>query len=84
MIRSDDGTDLGAWSAFLPASELRVPLDTHWVRIGPRLGMTSRRTHTARTPHQSAMKVAMVSVTCLMLARSTHSSKPWLPKPVAP
>jgi uncharacterized protein (TIGR02757 family) len=48
MIRPDDGTDLGAWSGLFPASELRVPLDTHWVRIGPRLGMTSRRTPNAR------------------------------------
>ena len=31
-------------------------------------GMTRKA---ARTPHQSAMKVARVSVTCLMLARST-------------
>ena len=31
-----------------------------------------------------AMKLAIVSVTVLMLAKSTDSSKPWLPLPVAP
>ena len=43
MIRADDGIDLGTWSELLSASVLTVPLDTHWVRMGPRLGFTTRR-----------------------------------------
>ncbi|MCA9728890.1 MAG: DUF2400 family protein, partial [Candidatus Eisenbacteria bacterium] len=39
----DDGIDLGTWSALLPSSDLTVPLDTHWARMGPRLGFTRRR-----------------------------------------
>lgn len=42
MIRPDDGIDLGAWSGLLPSSALIVPLDTHWTRMGPRLGFTRR------------------------------------------
>ncbi len=40
--------------------------------------------HTARRPHQSATKLAMTVVTCLMLSRSTNSSKPCEPVPEAP
>jgi uncharacterized protein (TIGR02757 family) len=43
MIRPDDGIDLGTWSGLLSSSELTIPLDTHWARMGPRLGFTSRR-----------------------------------------
>ncbi len=44
MVRRDDGTDLGVWSGLIPASDLLVPLDTHWIRLAPRLGLTRRRT----------------------------------------
>ncbi len=44
MVRPDDGTDLGSWSALVPASDLVLPLDTHWIRMAPRLGLTARRT----------------------------------------
>ena len=40
----DGHTDLGTWTGLLPPSELILPLDTHWVRIGQRLGLTGRRT----------------------------------------
>jgi uncharacterized protein (TIGR02757 family) len=43
MVRADDGIDLGTWSELLSASMLTVPLDTHWARMGPRLGFTTRR-----------------------------------------
>ena len=42
MIRPDDGIDLGTWSGMLSSSALIVPLDTHWTRMGPRLGFTRR------------------------------------------
>ncbi|MBK8231650.1 MAG: DUF2400 family protein [Candidatus Eisenbacteria bacterium] len=44
MIRPADGMDLGHWNAMLSPSELLLPLDAHWTRIGPRLGWTRRRT----------------------------------------
>lgn len=44
MIRPADGMDLGHWNAMLNPSELLLPLDAHWTRIGPRLGWTRRRT----------------------------------------
>jgi uncharacterized protein (TIGR02757 family) len=42
MIRPDDGIDLGTWNGLVPSSELILPLDTHWTRMGPRLGFTRR------------------------------------------
>lgn len=42
MVRRDE-VDLGAWSAIRPA-QLVIPLDTHVVRVGRCLGLTSRRT----------------------------------------
>ncbi len=42
MVRRDE-VDLGVWSAVSPA-RLIVPLDTHVVRVGRCLGLTSRRT----------------------------------------
>ena len=48
MIQPAAPCDLGAWKTLLPASELMIPLDTHWIRIGPRLGLTARRTTGAR------------------------------------
>jgi len=42
MVRRDE-VDLGVWSAIAPA-RLIVPLDTHVVRVGRCLGLTSRRT----------------------------------------
>jgi uncharacterized protein (TIGR02757 family) len=44
MVRPQDGTDVGAWSGIFARSELVLPLDTHWIRIGRRLGLTRRRT----------------------------------------
>jgi uncharacterized protein (TIGR02757 family) len=44
MIRPADGIDLGVWSHLMSPAELVIPLDAHWERIGPRLGLTSRRT----------------------------------------
>jgi hypothetical protein len=48
MIRPEDGIDLGVWSGQLAPSELIVPLDVHWARIGPRLGLCRRRIPDAR------------------------------------
>lgn len=42
MVRRDE-VDLGVWSAVAPA-RLVVPLDTHVVRVGRCLGLTTRRT----------------------------------------
>jgi len=42
MVRRDQ-VDLGVWSA-VPPGRLVVPLDTHVVRVGRCLGLTSRRT----------------------------------------
>jgi uncharacterized protein (TIGR02757 family) len=42
MVRRD-GVDLGVWSGISPA-QLIVPLDTHVIRVGRGLGLTSRRT----------------------------------------
>ena len=41
MVRRD-GIDLGVWSQVAPA-QLVVPLDTHVIRVGRALGLTSRR-----------------------------------------
>lgn len=43
MIRPADEIDLGTWRGLLDPSELVVPLDAHWIRMGPRLGLTGRR-----------------------------------------
>lgn len=43
MIRPDDGIDCGAWSNRFSSADLTLPLDTHWIRMGPRLGLTNRR-----------------------------------------
>jgi endonuclease III len=48
MIRPDDGIDCGAWSGLFSAADLTLPLDTHWIRMAPRLGLASRRTPGAR------------------------------------
>ena len=42
MVRRDE-VDLGVWSV-VPPARLIVPLDTHVVRVGRCLGLTSRRT----------------------------------------
>lgn len=44
MIRPEDGVDCGAWSGEFSPAALTLPLDTHWIRLGPRLGWTTRRT----------------------------------------
>jgi hypothetical protein len=44
MIRPDDGIDCGVWSRLFSAADLTLPLDTHWIRMGPRIGLTARRT----------------------------------------
>ncbi len=45
MARSAPGDpDTGIWNGILPQSVLLVPLDTHIVRVGRRLGLTARRT----------------------------------------
>lgn len=43
MVRVDDGVDLGLWGG-VPPSILLVPVDTHVLRLGRNLGMTSCRT----------------------------------------
>jgi uncharacterized protein (TIGR02757 family) len=48
MVRPADGIDLGLWEGLFSPAELVLPLDTHWIRIGPRLGLTVRRTPDAR------------------------------------
>lgn len=44
MVRPDDGIDVGAWAHLFSPADLTLPLDTHWVRLGYRLGLTRRRT----------------------------------------
>jgi uncharacterized protein (TIGR02757 family) len=45
MVRRAEGDpDPGPWCGRVPASVLLVPLDTHMVRVGRRLGFTRRRT----------------------------------------
>ena len=44
MVRSRGPHDLGTWNRFLSPADLILPLDTHWIRIGTRLGLTSLRT----------------------------------------
>jgi uncharacterized protein (TIGR02757 family) len=41
VVRPDDGTDLGLWTALSPA-ELLFPVDTHVARLARQLGLTSR------------------------------------------
>lgn len=48
MVRPADGVDLGLWSGLFSPAALILPLDTHWIRIGARLGLTARRTPNAR------------------------------------
>jgi uncharacterized protein (TIGR02757 family) len=48
MVRPADGVDLGLWGGLFSPAELILPLDTHWIRIGTRLGLTARRTPDAR------------------------------------
>jgi uncharacterized protein (TIGR02757 family) len=48
MVRPADGVDLGLWSGLFSPAELILPLDTRWIRIGTRLGLTARRTPDAR------------------------------------
>jgi uncharacterized protein (TIGR02757 family) len=48
MVRPADGVDLGLWSGLFSPGTLILPLDTHWIRIGRRLGLTARRTPDAR------------------------------------
>ena len=43
MIRPDDGIDCGAWRSLFTPADLTLPLDTHWIRLGPRLGLTARK-----------------------------------------
>ena len=43
MVRGGDGVDLGLWTALSPR-DLVVPLDTHMIRMGRRLGLTRRAT----------------------------------------
>lgn len=45
MVRSGPGDpDLGVWDGVIPRSALLMPLDTHVVRVGGRIGLTTRRT----------------------------------------
>jgi uncharacterized protein (TIGR02757 family) len=49
MIRARDGIDLGTWPHLRHHTpDLTLPLDAHWIRIGPRLGFTARRTPDGR------------------------------------
>lgn len=43
MVRGGDGVDLGIWTALSPR-DLIVPLDTHMIRMGRMMGLTSRAT----------------------------------------
>ncbi len=43
MVRGGDGIDLGLWTVLSPR-DLVVPLDTHMIRMGRRLGLTRRAT----------------------------------------
>lgn len=51
MVRGPDGVDLGLWRG-VPASALVIPLDTHLLRIGGLLGLTSRKDATWRTAEE--------------------------------
>lgn len=43
MVRGGDGIDLGIWKVISP-QDLIVPLDTHMIRMGRWMGLTSRAT----------------------------------------
>jgi uncharacterized protein (TIGR02757 family) len=51
MVRGPDGVDLGLWRG-VPASALLIPLDTHLLRIGGLLGLTSREDASWRTAEE--------------------------------
>jgi uncharacterized protein (TIGR02757 family) len=51
MIRGPDRVDLGAWKG-VPPSVLMVPLDTHVLRIGRCLGLTTRADASWRTAEE--------------------------------
>ncbi len=44
MVRGPDAIDPGTWSGRFDPGELIVPLDAHWTRIAPRLGLSRLRT----------------------------------------
>lgn len=48
MVRPEDGIDMGLWAGLFRPADLVVPLDTHWIRIGGRLGITRRGTPDGR------------------------------------
>lgn len=51
MVRGPDGVDVGLWRG-VPASALLIPLDTHLLRIGTRLGLTARKDASWRTAEE--------------------------------
>jgi uncharacterized protein (TIGR02757 family) len=51
MVRGPDGVDLGLWKG-VPPSALLIPLDTHVLRIGGRLGLTARKDASWRTAEE--------------------------------
>lgn len=62
MIRKDDGIDCGAWTECDP-SELQIPLDTHLLRIGRRLGFI---------PQKTASRLAVRSMTSSLALYDSH------------
>lgn len=50
MVRANDGVDLGIWD--VSPSLLIVPVDTHILRIGQNLGLTSRTDASLRTAEE--------------------------------
>lgn len=48
MVRPEDGIDMGIWDGLFRPADLIVPLDTHWIRIAGRLGITRRGTPDGR------------------------------------
>lgn len=51
MVRRDE-VDLGTWEGLLPRSALRIPVDTHVLRIARLLGLTRRREASWRTAEE--------------------------------
>jgi len=59
MVRPDDGIDLGTWSRQIAPAELTLPLDTHWVRIARRMGLTRRKAADRKTALEITRKLRL-------------------------
>ena len=59
MVRVQPGVDLGIWRS-IPTSHLVLPLDTHTLRLGYNLGLTSRQDQSWRTAVEITRRLRML------------------------